>query len=186
LSPTWFLSLWEGTTVSTGAEGELILTGAYSRIILRHLSSATEAALRRLVHPGESEGRLAASVSSSDGPEALARWYYHLQQLAQRGFLLLSVHHDTQRVATLEPTALTAPTFSPGLPTRAAAATRWCWNHPGPLGASLSTSLGRRRSSTPWPGRGGRRKSQVASPVWRGKQGRTCSLFSSVPGWSWR
>jgi SagB-type dehydrogenase family enzyme len=103
VSPTWVLSLWEGTTVSTGAEGELFLSGAYSRLVFRHLSPATAAALHRLVHPGEAAGRLAASILGADGSAALARWYYHLQELARHHFLLLSVHENGYRLATLEP-----------------------------------------------------------------------------------
>jgi SagB-type dehydrogenase family enzyme len=109
LSPTWILSLWEGTTVSGGSEGELVLTGAYSRVVFRHLTPAPAAALRRLVHPGESQQSLTSSVTSAEGPEALARWYYYLQELTRRGFLLLAVHEAGQRLATLQPTA---PAFS--------------------------------------------------------------------------
>jgi SagB-type dehydrogenase family enzyme len=104
LSPTWVLSLWEGTTVSTGAEGDLVLSGAYSRLVLRHLSPATAVALQRLVHPGEAAGPLAASILGAEGSAALARWYYHLQELARRHFLLLAVHDHGHRLATLEPT----------------------------------------------------------------------------------
>jgi SagB-type dehydrogenase family enzyme len=109
LSPTWILSLWEGTTVSSGAEGEVVITCPYSRIVFRHLSASTEAALRRLVHPGERQLALTSAVANAGGPDALARWYYYLQELAQRGFLLLAVHEGSQRLATLQPTV---PSFS--------------------------------------------------------------------------
>jgi SagB-type dehydrogenase family enzyme len=55
--------------------------------------------------PGETAGRLAEQVRTVDGPAALARWYFHLQDLARRCLLRLAVHSDGVRLATLEPTA---------------------------------------------------------------------------------
>jgi SagB-type dehydrogenase family enzyme len=109
LSPTWVLSLREGTTVASGGEGGLSITAAHSRIALRQLTPGTAAALRQLTPPGEAQGRLAASVLNAEGAEGLARWYYHLQELARRGFLLFSVREDNRCLATLEPIA---PGFS--------------------------------------------------------------------------
>ncbi len=99
------LSLAETVAVEDGGAGELIFSDPYSRLALRGLGPALEDALRRLAAPGQADDRLAESVFSGEGAEALARWYYSLQTLARRGFLHVSVVSDRDRLATLVPIA---------------------------------------------------------------------------------
>jgi oxazoline/thiazoline dehydrogenase len=103
VAASWVASLAEGAAVEDGAAGELVFSTLYSRLVLRRLGPALAGALRRLAAPGEAEARLAESVLATEGPAALARWYYSLQTLARRGFLRLSVCSDKQRLATLVP-----------------------------------------------------------------------------------
>jgi SagB-type dehydrogenase family enzyme len=90
--------------VADGADG-LTLLGPHSRVTLRQLSRGLRGALSSLAAPGENAGRLADSVRTTDGPAALARWFYHLQDLARRRLLHLSAWAGGERLATLEPTA---------------------------------------------------------------------------------
>ena len=69
----------------------------------RQLTPAVRSALERLAHPGEAEGLLMESIRKAEGGGALARWYYHLQHLARRGWLCISVWASQERLATLTP-----------------------------------------------------------------------------------
>jgi SagB-type dehydrogenase family enzyme len=128
VDPTWVLSLPEYVTVAAQAEGELSLLGLRSPVTLRQVSPGLCDALRRLAAPGESAGRLGEHVRTVDGPAALARWYYHLQDLARRRLLRLAVHAGGERLATLEPTA---PSFvlppAGALPCRSYVLSRFAW-----------------------------------------------------------
>jgi hypothetical protein len=115
-------------TVAAQTDGELTLLGLQSPVTLRQVSPGLCDALRRLAAPGESAGRLGEHVRTVDGPTALARWYYHLQDLARRRLLHLAVHDGSKRLATLEPTA---PTFllppAGALPGRSYVLSRFAW-----------------------------------------------------------
>jgi oxazoline/thiazoline dehydrogenase len=128
MDPTWVLSLPGGVTVATQNDGELTLLGLRSPFTFRQMSPGLRDALCRLAAPGESAQRLADRVRAIDGPAALARWYYHLQDLAQRGLLRLAVNADGDRLATLEPTA---PSFilppAGALPDRCYVLSRFAW-----------------------------------------------------------
>jgi SagB-type dehydrogenase family enzyme len=95
----WFLSLPETTTVTTGTEGELHLSSPAARMKLRQLTPGICAALKRLAFPGEQAGLLAPSGHGS----VLANWYWHLQNLARQGWLLMSVRENQAPLATLQP-----------------------------------------------------------------------------------
>jgi oxazoline/thiazoline dehydrogenase len=105
VDPTWVLSLPENVTVAAQTGGELTLLGLRSPFTLRELPASLRDALGRLVAPGESAQELAEHVRTLGGPTALARWYFHLQDLARRSLLRLSVCAGGERLATLEPTA---------------------------------------------------------------------------------
>ena len=105
MDPALVLSLPEYVTVAAQADGALTLQGLFSPVTLRQLSPGLSDAMRLLAAPGRSAGQLAEHVRTVDGPAALARWYFHLQDLATRRLLRLAVHAGAERLATLEPTS---------------------------------------------------------------------------------
>jgi SagB-type dehydrogenase family enzyme len=125
---TLVLSLPEYVIIASQADGELTLLGLRSPITLRQLSPGLCEALQCLAAPGQSAGQLAEHVRNLEGPAALARWYYHLQDLARRCLLRLAVHADGVKLATLEPTA---PSFvlppAGALPGRSYVLSRFAW-----------------------------------------------------------
>ena len=128
MNPAWILSLPEYVTVAANADNDLTLLGLRSPITLRQLSPGLCEALRCLAAPGQSAGQLAEHVRTVDGPAALARWYFHLQDLTGRCLLRLAVHAGGERLATLEPTA---PSFvlppAATLPGRSYVLSRFAW-----------------------------------------------------------
>jgi SagB-type dehydrogenase family enzyme len=104
VDPSWVLSLPEEVRVSEEAPGQVVLLGEQSRLTAR-LPPGCREAVRRLAAPGTAAGVLADLVHAADGPGALARWYYHLQELARRGLLLVSAHAGDACLATLVPIA---------------------------------------------------------------------------------
>lgn len=60
-------------------------------------------AMQCLTSPGEEEDLLAAAVLAKGGPEALARWYWCVQQLGRRRLVRRSLYADQKRLATLIP-----------------------------------------------------------------------------------
>jgi SagB-type dehydrogenase family enzyme len=103
---SWVVSLPEEATVSSGADGEFVIHGPVTRLVLRGLPASTREVLQRLAGPGDSLGELVAAVQRSQVPGALARFFYYVRYLAERGFLLFSVVADDRPLATLVPTAL--------------------------------------------------------------------------------
>jgi SagB-type dehydrogenase family enzyme len=136
--PSWYLSLREDVTVGAGAE--LILGHPEARIPLHGLSPALVEALHGLAHPGEAEGRLAASILRAEGSSALARWYARLQQLARWRLLVVSVRAVGGPLATLVPIAPSFSfTFVRPLPDRSYILSRFVYARPGAGGLLLES-----------------------------------------------
>jgi SagB-type dehydrogenase family enzyme len=129
MAASWFLSLPEQVTVSSGPDGEVVVTGRSTRIALRHLGPAVRAAVVRLAHPGATDGTLAESVLAAEGPLALARWSYHLHYLAQRGLLLVSVRAGDEPLATLVPIAPSFVIPSKSITSRPCLLSRFAYLH---------------------------------------------------------
>ena len=194
MAPSWFLSLREDVTVSPTAERDLVLSGPDARLTWRELAPAVRAALLRLTPPGDAEARLSESIRSSEPPGALARWYFHLQHLARRGWLLLSVHTDEERLATLVPIS---PQFvyAPGrcLPDGPCVLSRFAYlrrdgdamvlESPLSLRGSSCTTRAQRRSSTPCPIREGRTTLPHAFPGWKATKRSGCWACCSPVKW---
>jgi SagB-type dehydrogenase family enzyme len=103
LSQSLFLFLRDGVSVSTPAEGELVVDSVSARIVFKQLGPGSLVALQRLASSGEHEDRLAECVLQRDGASALAKLYHYLHRLTQRGLLLRSAHDNGERVATMVP-----------------------------------------------------------------------------------
>ncbi len=99
------LRLREGVSIELLAEGEIVLEGAGIRFAFGRLDVGLRSALQGLAAEGEQEGRLADLVGATDGPDGLARLYYFLQRLAQRGLLTWTVQTGGHPLAVLVPTS---------------------------------------------------------------------------------
>jgi SagB-type dehydrogenase family enzyme len=100
LSAALVLSWREGVTAAAAGEGALVVQGPGGRVSLRQVAPVLLEALRRFDPPGEDEDRL-AEVVRAGGNGSLARWYYYLQRLSQRGLLCQSACTNGTRLATL-------------------------------------------------------------------------------------
>jgi oxazoline/thiazoline dehydrogenase len=76
-----------------------------ARVALRPPVPVFREALLRFAPPGEDEDRLAALIAEGNG--GLARWYYYLERLSQRGLICYAAHAHGVCVATLVPTSST-------------------------------------------------------------------------------
>lgn len=100
MSSVLVLSWREGVTAATAGEGTLVVQGASGQVSLRRVAPVLLNALGRLDPPGEDEDHLAELVRVSDNG-SLARWYYYLERLSQRGLLCRSAYANGKRLATL-------------------------------------------------------------------------------------
>lgn len=98
------LALGLGPGVSLAEEGRDELTAAwgFGRLIFRSLPGGVRGALCGLGE-GVSRHELATRVLAVDGPPGLARLYYHLRQLEERGLLERSARRGPSRLAVLRP-----------------------------------------------------------------------------------
>jgi oxazoline/thiazoline dehydrogenase len=123
---SWLISLAEGVTASPGEVEELVLANPQSRLTLRRLSAGCLEALRQLGAGGQTVGALADQVRYSDGPGSLARLFYHLEELARRGWLLISAHAEGELLATLVSIADSFSLPTGPLPARPHLLSRFC------------------------------------------------------------
>jgi SagB-type dehydrogenase family enzyme len=87
-------------SASTDGEDTLVVQGSGVRVALRPVARSIREALLRLSPPGEDQDRLSERIRG-EGDGALARWFYFLEHLTQRGLLHHAVHADDSRLATL-------------------------------------------------------------------------------------
>ena len=99
------LGLRDGVAAGRTADEGLVLDGAGVRFSFGRPGAGLRAALHRLTTTGEEEGRLADLVGGADGPAGLARLYYLLRRLEQRGLLTWTAVGGGGPLATLVPTS---------------------------------------------------------------------------------
>jgi SagB-type dehydrogenase family enzyme len=87
-------------TASADNEGTLVVQGPGVRVTLRGVPVAMQEAFHRLAPPGFDQDRLCELIQGN-GDGALARCYYYLERLAQRGLVRHAVHADGACLATL-------------------------------------------------------------------------------------
>ncbi|HET6879347.1 MAG TPA: SagB family peptide dehydrogenase [Pirellulales bacterium] len=102
LSTSWRLA-WPDQVSLSADDGRLGIAGPRSRLALREPRSEILAALRRLSPPGEHEERLADAVLTAGGAESLARWFYCINQLNERGLIRRSLWVGEKPLATIAP-----------------------------------------------------------------------------------
>lgn len=129
MHPLWVVSFPEGVSVGANGEGGLVLEGPGGRLVLRRLSPATQDALARLVHPGDSVGRLVAALERSREPHASARFFFCLRRLAVGGLLLVTATTGGERLATLVPTARWFVLTAEGVCDRPCVLSRFAYMH---------------------------------------------------------
>ena len=94
---------WQNDVSLSSSEGRTIVAGPGARIALRPLAPEILAALERLTPPGEAEDRLEESILAAGNVDSLARWFYHVDQLRQRGLVCRSLRADGILTASLVP-----------------------------------------------------------------------------------
>jgi len=100
LSASLLLSWREGVTASADGAGTLVVQGPGARVSLRQVPVAIREALCRLDPPGLDPDRLCEFLRGN-GDGVLARWYYYLERLTQRGLLCHTAQAGKTRLATL-------------------------------------------------------------------------------------
>ncbi len=103
---------WQDQVSLSASGGEAIVTGPDARIVLKPLAPEIFAAMQRLAPPGADEEQLAESILAAGTVDSLARWYYHVDQLRQRGLICRSLHADGRPLATLFPFCRAVPQSS--------------------------------------------------------------------------
>lgn len=107
---------WQDKVSLSANEGEAIVAGPGTRIVLKPLASEIVAAMQRLAPPGEGEEQLADSVLAAGTVDSLACWYYHVGQLHKRGLIRRSLHADGRPLATLCLFSAAAPQAARAVP----------------------------------------------------------------------
>ncbi len=102
MAASFWLS-WQENVSLTASEGQTIVAGPEARIALRSLAPEIVAAMERLGPPGEDEDRLEESILAAGNVDSLARWFYHVDQLRQRGLVCRSLRADGRLTASLVP-----------------------------------------------------------------------------------
>ena len=100
MSASLLLSWRKGVTASADGEGTFVVQGPGARVSLQRVPAAILAALRRLDPPGLDQDSLCKLIQGN-GDGALARWYYYLERLTQRGLLCYIAQVGGARLATL-------------------------------------------------------------------------------------
>lgn len=111
-----FLSLRESVTLDRLDKISLVLRDETRSATLKGLSAETKAAFQSIAGVGEREDRLAERIVRTDGPLALARFYYYLRSLEQVGWLVRSSRLDGKRLVTLLPISSYFHFSKPDLP----------------------------------------------------------------------
>ncbi|HEV3005282.1 MAG TPA: SagB family peptide dehydrogenase [Pirellulales bacterium] len=94
---------WQDRVSLTANGSQAVVLGPGTRIALSPVVPEIVDALQRLAPPGEPEDRLADSILASGGAGSLARWFYHLGQLHQRGLIRRSLYADGKPLVTVVP-----------------------------------------------------------------------------------
>jgi SagB-type dehydrogenase family enzyme len=100
LSAGLVLSWRESVTTAARDDGTFVVEGPAGRVSLRPILPVFRDALNRLGPPGEDENCLAGLIQEGDG-DSLARWYYYVERLTQRGLLCQVAQAGGMRLATL-------------------------------------------------------------------------------------
>jgi SagB-type dehydrogenase family enzyme len=110
VSAALVLSWREGVTADA-ADGAVVVQGPGGRVTLSQVAPVLAEAIRRCAPPGETEDRLAELVRAG-GAGTLARWFYYLERLSQRGHICNCVQLNGTRLATsvaVSPSSGTGP-----------------------------------------------------------------------------
>ena len=100
MSASLLLSWRDGVTASADGEGTLVVQGPSARVSLRRVPVVILETLRQLDPPGLDQDRLCELIQGN-GDGALARWYYYLERLTQRGLLCYTARAGEKCLATL-------------------------------------------------------------------------------------
>ena len=100
MSASMFLKTPEGVSLAPGDGGGLVFQGPWCRLAIREADPGPFAALAAT---GGYEDVLARTALRSSGPAGMARFYYYLGRLVERGFVVRSACLDGRLLASLVP-----------------------------------------------------------------------------------
>jgi SagB-type dehydrogenase family enzyme len=100
---SFFLSLRDGASITPHGSGQAVIQRGPWTATFSGLTTGALTALQRLGSTGEYEDRLTEIIIETDGTEALAAFYFHLNHLSQWGLLHRSIFLNGDRIATLVP-----------------------------------------------------------------------------------
>lgn len=105
MHPQWTMSLPAEARVATDGRQSFAVRHRGRGLTWQRLTPAVRAGLEGLAYPGQPLAGLVADLQRSETPDAFARFLDCLHSLCGRGMLRMSVWHEQQLLATLEPTS---------------------------------------------------------------------------------
>jgi SagB-type dehydrogenase family enzyme len=94
---------WRADVSLSAGDGQATVEAAGSRFSLRRPRPEIVDALRRLTAPGEDEERLSESILAAGGTTSLAKWFYCIKGLGERGLIHRCFCLGDTPLATLVP-----------------------------------------------------------------------------------
>ena len=105
---SYILSFAKGVAVNAPSEDRIVIEMpvTYKQLALNRLSSGLRQSIEILASTGATEEALADMVAEKDGPDALAKLYYHLMFFVEYRIISYSITFNGQRLAILSPNSV--------------------------------------------------------------------------------
>lgn len=105
MQQSYILSFAKGVSVNASSEDRIVIKMpvTYQKLTLNGLTSGIRQAIDFLATNGATEDALVDMVMEKDGPDALAKLYYHLMTFAGHRIISYSIACNGQILATLSP-----------------------------------------------------------------------------------
>jgi SagB-type dehydrogenase family enzyme len=105
MQQSYILSFAKGVTVNALSEDRIVIEMpvTYKQLAFNGLSSGLRQTIDVLAASGATEEALADLVTEKDGPDALAKFYYHMMIFAKHRIMSYSIVFNGKQLATLSP-----------------------------------------------------------------------------------